>query len=44
MVSRHLFVRVLEAMILDPGHSLFEWPELLSRLPENQAKAFQSRD
>ena len=42
MVSRHLFVRVLEAMILRPGHSLFQLPELLSRLPENRAKAYKA--
>jgi hypothetical protein len=35
MVSRYLFVRVLEAILLDGRHSLFQWPELLSRLPEN---------
>jgi hypothetical protein len=40
MVSRHFFVRVLEAIILDTRHCLFQLPELLSRLPENQAKAF----
>jgi hypothetical protein len=32
MASRHSFVRVLEANILETRHSLFQLPELLSRL------------
>jgi hypothetical protein len=40
MVSRQCLVRVLDAIILPTGHSLFQLPELLSRLTENQARAF----
>jgi hypothetical protein len=40
MVSRHCFVRVLDAIILPTGHSLFQLPELLFRLTESQARAF----
>jgi hypothetical protein len=32
MVSRNFIFRVLEAIILETRHSLFQLPELLSRL------------
>jgi hypothetical protein len=41
MVSRQLFVRVLEPIILQTAHSLFQLPGLLSRLLENQGQRIQ---